>query len=69
MDDGTKRASESNCGSQDYRCQCGSLMAKITPQGVEVKCRRCKRIQIIPNSQVTWEGFTGSAKAFEGAYS
>jgi hypothetical protein len=31
-------------------------MAKITPLGVEIKCRKCKRIQLIPNSQVSFEG-------------
>ena len=38
--------------SSDCRCACGSLMAKITPQGVEIKCRRCKRLQVIPNRQM-----------------
>jgi hypothetical protein len=38
--------------SADYRCHCGSLMAKITPRGIEIKCRKCKRVQLIPNSQV-----------------
>ena len=38
--------------SSDCRCACGSLMAKITPQGVEIKCRRCKRLQVIPNREM-----------------
>lgn len=38
--------------SADYRCHCGSLMAKITPRGIEIKCRKCKRVQLIPNSQL-----------------
>jgi hypothetical protein len=30
------------------RCLCGSLLARIVPGGVEIKCRRCKRTQVIP---------------------
>jgi len=32
----------------DERCLCGSLVAKLSPQGVEILCRRCKRIHVIP---------------------
>ncbi len=32
----------------DERCVCGSLVAKITPAGVEILCRRCKRTHRIP---------------------
>jgi phage FluMu protein Com len=35
----------------DLRCACGSLLAKVTPSGIEIKCRKCKRIQIIPYFQ------------------
>jgi hypothetical protein len=35
-------------GRQDVRCCCGSLLAKLVPGGVELKCRRCKRIVTIP---------------------
>ncbi len=38
--------------SQEHRCLCGSLLARITPQGVELKCRKCKRLQMIPNSRI-----------------
>jgi hypothetical protein len=27
---------------------CGSLLARLVPQGVELKCRRCKRQVIVP---------------------
>lgn len=27
----------------DCRCTCGSLLARMVPEGVELKCRRCKR--------------------------
>ena len=29
------------------RCQCGSLLARVVPGGIEVKCRRCKRTIVI----------------------
>ena len=35
----------------DERCLCGSLVAKLSPKGVEILCRRCKRIHVIP-----WSG-------------
>ena len=37
---------DSRCS--DARCECGSLLARVTPRGVELKCRRCKRIVVIP---------------------
>jgi hypothetical protein len=43
-------------------------MAKITPMGVEIKCRKCKRIQLIPNSQVSFEVATNPAKAVGGMF-
>ena len=30
------------------RCHCGSLVARLVPNGVEIKCRRCKRRMVIP---------------------
>jgi hypothetical protein len=35
----------------DLRCQCGKLVARMTPRGVELKCQRCRRIVV-----VEWEG-------------
>jgi len=32
----------------DERCECGNLVAKLTQETVEIKCRRCKRIRVIP---------------------
>ena len=34
--------------ARDARCACGSLLARLTAGGVELKCRRCKRIVLIP---------------------
>lgn len=30
------------------RCMCGSLLARLVPGGVELKCRRCKTTRILP---------------------
>jgi len=68
MESRTQPAFPSSCDSEDYRCLCGSLMAKITPMGVEIKCRKCKRIQLIPNSQVSFEVVPNPAKAVEGMF-
>jgi hypothetical protein len=37
------------CGAErDLRCGCGSLLARIVPGAVELKCRRCKRMWRVP---------------------
>ncbi len=41
---------EYNCDRGDLRCGCGSLLARLNPKGIELKCRRCKRIIVIPLS-------------------
>jgi len=30
------------------RCDCGSLLARLVDAGVELKCRRCKRLVVVP---------------------
>ncbi|TAK01560.1 MAG: hypothetical protein EPO39_14175 [Candidatus Manganitrophaceae bacterium] len=37
--------------AEDVRCLCGSLVAKISKNGIELKCRRCKRVALIPLSK------------------
>ena len=32
---------------RQLRCACGSLMARLTAAGVELKCRRCKRVVVV----------------------
>lgn len=32
----------------DHRCCCGQLLARLTPGGVELKCKRCRRLDVIP---------------------
>jgi len=36
----------------EARCECGQLIAKLRNHGVELKCKRCKRIVVIPYSMV-----------------
>lgn len=36
--------------ANELRCGCGSLVARLNRDGIEIKCRRCKRIKIIPLS-------------------
>ena len=39
-----------NCG--ETRCECGQLIAKVRGQGLELKCKRCKRIVVFPFSSI-----------------
>jgi hypothetical protein len=32
----------------ETRCECGQLIAKVRGRALELKCKRCKRIVIIP---------------------
>lgn len=32
----------------DVRCCCGSLLAKLVEGGVQLKCRRCKKVVVVP---------------------
>lgn len=34
-------------GASDCRCVCGSLIARVVADGVELKCRRCKRTLVV----------------------
>ena len=31
----------------DCRCVCGNLLARVVADGVELKCRRCKRVLLV----------------------
>ena len=35
-------------GHGELRCGCGSLLARVVGDAVELKCRRCKRTWSIP---------------------
>ncbi|HEY8944370.1 MAG TPA: hypothetical protein VIM73_08910 [Polyangiaceae bacterium] len=32
----------------EVRCCCGSLLARWLPEGLELKCRRCKHAFVVP---------------------
>jgi len=34
----------------EARCECGQLIAKLRNDGVELKCKRSKRIVVVPYS-------------------
>ncbi len=42
---------EEKVSAGDLRCLCGSLVAKVKKNGIELKCRRCKRVALIPLSK------------------
>ncbi|MBA5874877.1 MAG: hypothetical protein GDA66_10065 [Nitrospira sp. CR1.2] len=48
------------CQDSETRCECGQLIAKVRRQGLELKCKRCKRIVVIPFTSI--EGW-GTATA------
>ena len=41
-------SADNSNGQKPLRCICGNLVARLVPQGVELKCRRCKRYVIVP---------------------
>ena len=55
----TKTSKSDSCRSNETRCECGQLIAKVRGQGIELKCKRCKRIVVIPFSSI--EGWSAVA--------
>lgn len=47
-----KSSSLEHCQALETCCECGQLIAKVREQGLELKCKRCKRIVIIPFSSI-----------------
>lgn len=42
--------------AEQCRCECGNLLAKFVPEGIELKCRRCKRIVLLRFAEIQgWE--------------
>ena len=37
---------------REQRCKCGQLLALLMSEGVEIKCKRCKRLETIPLEQL-----------------
>jgi len=46
----TPMSHSADCG--ETRCECGQLIAKVRGLGLELKCKRCKRIVVIPFSSI-----------------
>ena len=46
--------------SHETRCECGQLIAKVGGEGLELKCKRCKRIVVIPFSSIEGWGIVES---------
>ena len=52
-----QRLSDKRSLAQASRCLCGNLLARLGPDGVELKCRRCKRVVLISwETPTTWHG-------------
>jgi hypothetical protein len=50
---------DSSSVPQENRCLCGNLLARLRREGVELKCRRCKRVMVIPwNASASWYDLT-----------
>jgi hypothetical protein len=46
------------------RCECGQLIAKVQMDGIQLKCKRCKRIVTIPFTSIEgWALPSPSTKA------
>jgi phage FluMu protein Com len=45
---GQGKAGHDHRGIKPFRCLCGSMLARLVPGGVELKCKRCKRQVILP---------------------
>ena len=44
--------------TREERCLCGNLVARATPEGVEILCRRCRRIH-----RIAWQRAQGIGPA------
>lgn len=38
--------------SEEVKCHCGQLMARLVDEGIELKCKRCRRLMVIPLSKI-----------------
>ncbi len=48
----TKQSTPTADQDSETRCECGQLIAKVRGQGLELKCKRCKRIVVIPFTSI-----------------
>jgi hypothetical protein len=51
----------SPCG-EEARCICGSLVARVVAGGVELKCRRCRRIVLVPIDEQAFAALRGQPR-------
>lgn len=42
--------------TEEERCRCGNLLAKVSPRGIEILCRRCKRVHVISWQELAKKG-------------
>lgn len=56
----TRTSKPAICHDKETRCECGQLIAKVRGQGIELKCKRCKRIVVIPFSSIEGWGTVAS---------
>ncbi|WP_447974142.1 hypothetical protein [Nitrospira sp. Kam-Ns4a] len=38
--------------ADEFRCECGQLMARWLQEGIQLKCKRCRRLVVIPFSEI-----------------
>jgi phage FluMu protein Com len=51
--------SQASAEACETRCECGQLIAKVRGHALELKCKRCKRIVLIPFDAI--EGWTAAS--------
>lgn len=59
----TGSSSQALADASETRCQCGQLIAKVKGRTLELKCKRCKRIVIIPFNAIEGWKSTSSPNA------
>jgi hypothetical protein len=40
------------CASEHIHCLCGKLIARLVNSGIQLKCKRCRRLMTIPFSHI-----------------
>jgi phage FluMu protein Com len=46
----------------ELRCECGHLLAKLTTEGIEMKCRKCKHVHVLKMSPAALTGVSPPVK-------
>lgn len=58
-------SNESLTGDRDVRCHCGQLVARWARQGLEIKCKRCRRLVYVSFKSISGSPPDFSKRAFE----